>query len=118
MSRDGLGYPSIKHDGINTTQMVYLGQISKNNNNNNNNNNNGSTPEEAHDWANVHVTGTGGPGEADVVIDGGVTTFTQIPLVVRKLRFAGTGWGRSFGRSFGNLNIPEKYGGQGVDLAA
>jgi benzylsuccinate synthase len=43
--RDGLGYPSIKHDAINTAQMVYLGQFSKNNN--------GATPEEAHDWANV-----------------------------------------------------------------
>ncbi len=43
--RDGLGYPSIKHDGIGTAQMMYYGRFSKNNN--------GATPEEAHDWANV-----------------------------------------------------------------
>jgi benzylsuccinate synthase len=43
--RDGLGYPSIKHDGKNTAQMLYYGQFSKNKN--------GATPEEAHDWANV-----------------------------------------------------------------
>lgn len=43
--RDGLGYPSIKHDGVNTAQMLYYGQFSMNNN--------GATPEEAHDWVNV-----------------------------------------------------------------
>jgi len=43
--RDGLGYPSIKHDRINTEQMLYYAQFSKNDN--------GATPEEAHDWANV-----------------------------------------------------------------
>jgi benzylsuccinate synthase len=43
--RDGLGYPSIKHQGINTAQLLWLGRFSKNNN--------GATPEEANEWANV-----------------------------------------------------------------
>ncbi|MBW2003182.1 MAG: glycyl radical protein [Deltaproteobacteria bacterium] len=43
--RDGLGYPSIKHDVIGTEQMKFYGKFSKNNN--------GATPEEAHYWANV-----------------------------------------------------------------
>ncbi|MDA8234161.1 MAG: glycyl radical protein [Clostridia bacterium] len=43
--RDGLGYPSIKHDTLNTAQMLYYSQFSKNNN--------GATIEEARDWANV-----------------------------------------------------------------
>jgi benzylsuccinate synthase len=43
--RDGLGYPSIKHDVIGTNQLLYYGRFSLNNN--------GATPEEAHDWANV-----------------------------------------------------------------
>lgn len=43
--RDGLGFPSIKHDKIGTEQMKYYAQFSKNNN--------GATDEEAHDWANV-----------------------------------------------------------------
>ncbi len=43
--RDGLGYPSIKHDGKNTAQLLYYGRFSKNGN--------GATEEEAHDWANV-----------------------------------------------------------------
>ncbi|KUO73706.1 MAG: glycyl radical enzyme [Desulfosporosinus sp. BRH_c37] len=43
--RDGLGYPSIKHDIIGTQQMMYFAQFSQNGN--------GATIEEAHDWANV-----------------------------------------------------------------
>jgi benzylsuccinate synthase len=43
--KDGLGYPSIKHDILNTNQMLYYGRFSQNNN--------GATIEEAHDWANV-----------------------------------------------------------------
>lgn len=43
--RDGLGYPSIKHQALNTAQILYLGQFSKNNN--------GATLEEAQEWANV-----------------------------------------------------------------
>ena len=43
--RDGLGYPSIKHQDIGTAQMLWLGQFSKNHN--------GATPEEALEWANV-----------------------------------------------------------------
>lgn len=43
--RDGLGYPSIKHDRKGTEQMRYYGRFSKNAN--------GATTEEAHDWANV-----------------------------------------------------------------
>ena len=41
--RDGLGYPSIKHDVIGTEQMKYYSQFSKNNN--------GATDDEAHYWA-------------------------------------------------------------------
>ncbi|GAB7027477.1 pyruvate formate lyase family protein [Geotalea toluenoxydans] len=40
--RDGLGYPSIKHDVIGTEQLKYYSQFSKNNN--------GATDEEAHYW--------------------------------------------------------------------
>lgn len=43
--KDGLGFPSIKHDIKNTAQMLYYGKFSKNNN--------GATEEEARDWANV-----------------------------------------------------------------
>ena len=43
--RDGLGYPSIKHDTIGYKQLIEYGKYSKNNN--------GATEEEAHDWANV-----------------------------------------------------------------
>ena len=43
--RDGLGYPSIKHDVIGTEQLKHYAQFSKNNN--------GATREEAHYWANV-----------------------------------------------------------------
>jgi benzylsuccinate synthase len=43
--RDGLGYPSIKHEGINSAQMKYYSQFSLNNN--------GATDEEANDWCNV-----------------------------------------------------------------
>ena len=43
--RDGLGYPSIKHQAIGTSQLLWLGQFSKNHN--------GATPEEALEWANV-----------------------------------------------------------------
>jgi benzylsuccinate synthase len=43
--RDGLGYPSIKHDGKNTSSLLYYGRFSTNDN--------GATTEEAHDWANV-----------------------------------------------------------------
>ena len=43
--RDGLGYPSIKHDEIGVEQMKYYSQFSRNNN--------GATAEEAHDWCNV-----------------------------------------------------------------
>jgi benzylsuccinate synthase len=43
--RDGLGYPSIKHHALNTAQLLWLGQFSKNNN--------GATPMEANEWANV-----------------------------------------------------------------
>lgn len=43
--RDGLGFPSIKHDAIGTAQMIYFSQFSKNGN--------GATLEEAHDWCNV-----------------------------------------------------------------
>jgi benzylsuccinate synthase len=43
--RDGLGYPSIKHQDIGTAQLLWLGQYSKNHN--------GATPEEALEWANV-----------------------------------------------------------------
>jgi benzylsuccinate synthase len=43
--RDGLGFPSIKHDELNAHQMLYYARFSQNNN--------GATPEEAHDWANV-----------------------------------------------------------------
>ena len=43
--RDGLGYPSIKHDEKNTEGLLYYSQFSKNNN--------GATVEEARDWANV-----------------------------------------------------------------
>ncbi len=43
--RDGLGYPSIKHDRFGTEQLKYYAQFSKNNN--------GATDEEAHYWANV-----------------------------------------------------------------
>lgn len=41
--RDGLGYPSIKHDEIGTQQMIDYGKYSLNGN--------GATPEEAHSWA-------------------------------------------------------------------
>jgi benzylsuccinate synthase len=43
--RDGLGYPSIKHMALNTAQLLWLGQFSKNHN--------GATPSEAYEWANV-----------------------------------------------------------------
>jgi benzylsuccinate synthase len=43
--RDGLGYPSIKHDGRNTASLLHYAKFSKNNN--------GATEAEAHDWANV-----------------------------------------------------------------
>ncbi|MCL5057891.1 MAG: glycyl radical protein, partial [Actinobacteria bacterium] len=43
--RDGLGFPSIKHDAIGTAQMIYYSQFSQNKN--------GVTIEEAHDWAMV-----------------------------------------------------------------
>jgi benzylsuccinate synthase len=43
--RDGLGYPSIKHEGIAVNQLIEYGKYSKNNN--------GATEEEAHSWANV-----------------------------------------------------------------
>jgi benzylsuccinate synthase len=43
--RDGLGFPSIKHFALNTQQLLWLGQFSKNHN--------GATPEEANEWANV-----------------------------------------------------------------
>jgi benzylsuccinate synthase len=43
--RDGLGYPSIKHDEIGTQQMLEYAKYSKTGN--------GATPEEAHYWVNV-----------------------------------------------------------------
>jgi len=43
--RDGLGYPSIKHMALNTAQLLWLGQYSKNHN--------GATRQEANEWANV-----------------------------------------------------------------
>jgi benzylsuccinate synthase len=43
--RDGLGYPSIKHDDIGTKQMLEYSKYSLNNN--------GATEEEAHSWVNV-----------------------------------------------------------------
>jgi len=43
--RDGLGYPSIKHDEIGVEQMKYYSQFSKEGN--------GATDDEAHRWANV-----------------------------------------------------------------
>jgi len=43
--RDGLGYPSIKHQAIGTAQMLWYAQYSKNHN--------GATPEEAQEWCNV-----------------------------------------------------------------
>jgi len=43
--KDGLGFPSIKHDRLNIEQMLYFGRFSPNNN--------GATLEEARDWANV-----------------------------------------------------------------
>jgi benzylsuccinate synthase len=43
--RDGLGYPSIKHDGIGTEQMKQYSKFSKYGN--------GATDEEAHAWVNV-----------------------------------------------------------------
>ncbi|PKM87848.1 MAG: benzylsuccinate synthase subunit alpha, partial [Firmicutes bacterium HGW-Firmicutes-12] len=43
--RDGLGYPSIKHQAIASAQLLWYGQYSKNKN--------GATPEEALEWANV-----------------------------------------------------------------
>ena len=43
--RDGLGYPSIKHDRIGVDQMLEYGKHSLNGN--------GATNEEAHSWANV-----------------------------------------------------------------
>lgn len=43
--RDGLGYPSIKHDKIGTEQMKFYAKFSKNGN--------GATDEEAHYWGNV-----------------------------------------------------------------
>lgn len=41
--RDGLGYPSIKNHTVNTSQLLWLGQYSKNHN--------GATQEEAQEWA-------------------------------------------------------------------
>jgi len=43
--RDGLGYPSIKHDDIGTAQLLDYAQYSLNGN--------GATVEEAHNWVNV-----------------------------------------------------------------
>lgn len=43
--RDGLGYPSIKHNEIGVQQMLEYGKYSRNGN--------GATPEEAHYWVNV-----------------------------------------------------------------
>lgn len=43
--RDGLGYPSIKHNEIGVEQLKYYSGFSKENN--------GATDEEAHNWANV-----------------------------------------------------------------
>ncbi len=43
--KDGLGFPSIKHDRLGTEQMLYYSKFSQNNN--------GATAEEARDWANV-----------------------------------------------------------------
>jgi benzylsuccinate synthase len=43
--RDGLGYPSIKHEENALKQLKYYSQFSKNNN--------GATDEEVHSWANV-----------------------------------------------------------------
>lgn len=75
--RDGLGFPSIKHQAIGTAQLLWLGQFSKNRN--------GATPEEALEWANVLCMSPGLVGRRKTQktrSEGGSSIFTDKVLEI------------------------------------
>ncbi len=83
--RDGLGYPSIKHQAIGTAQLLWLGQFSKNKN--------GATPEEALEWANVLCMSPGLVGRRKTQktrSEGGSSIFTD--KVLELTLFDGYDW--------------------------
>ncbi len=95
--RDGLGYPSIKHDTIGTAQMMYYGRFSQNNN--------GATPEEAHDWANVLCMSPGLVGRRKAQktrSEGGGSLF---PAKIMEITLA-----NGFDWSYSNMQLGPKTG--------